>query len=72
VKPPLDSLDQLQSEIKKVETILGDSGRVLVRYSGTENTCRVMVEGSKHKQVIQLANQIAAIIEEEIGLDKPL
>jgi len=67
-KPPLETLDKVQESIKHVEQILGDTGRVLVRYSGTENICRVMVEGPKHKQVIQLAHQIAAVIKEEIGI----
>ncbi|MBS4164658.1 Phosphoglucosamine mutase [Candidatus Protochlamydia amoebophila] len=67
-KPSLDSIERLKEVIAQVEEILGNSGRVLVRYSGTENTCRVMVEGPKYKQVIQLANQIADIVQEEIGL----
>lgn len=67
-KPPLDSLDQVQREIHRVEEILSDSGRVLVRYSGTENICRVMVEGPKHKEVIQLAELIAGVIQAELGV----
>ncbi len=66
-KPPLNNLKEVQNAIVQVEKTLGDSGRVLVRYSGTENICRVMVEGSKQKQVIQLANTIASAIKQEIG-----
>jgi phosphoglucosamine mutase len=44
-------------------------GRILVRYSGTENICRVMVEGTNHKQVIQLAQEVAAAAREEIGVE---
>ncbi|MFI0434811.1 MAG: phosphoglucosamine mutase [Parachlamydiaceae bacterium] len=69
-KPSLDSLEKVQGAIKSVEEVLGDSGRILVRYSGTENICRVMVEGSKYKQVIQLAQGVAQIINEEIGVKK--
>lgn len=65
-KPPLESLEKTQDSIKQVEKILGNTGRILVRYSGTENICRVMVEGTKYKQVIQLAEGVAAIIREEI------
>lgn len=67
-KPPLETLERLTEAITLVEKTLGDSGRVLVRYSGTENTCRVMVEGPKYKQVIQLANNLATVVKEEIGV----
>jgi phosphoglucosamine mutase len=67
-KPSLDSLTRVKETIEQVEKTLGSFGRVLVRYSGTENICRVMVEGTKHKQVNQLADQIAAVIREEIGV----
>lgn len=67
-KPPLESLDRLNEAIGNVEKILGKSGRILVRYSGTENICRVMVEGSRHKQVIQLAQGVADIVREEMGI----
>jgi phosphoglucosamine mutase len=66
-KIPLDSLSSVTQVVDKVQQELGDSGRVLVRYSGTENVCRVMVEGSKYKQVHQMANLIASAIENEIG-----
>lgn len=64
-KPPLETMTGLTEAIDNVEKILGDAGRVLVRYSGTENTCRVMVEGMKQKQVMQLANSIANVIRYE-------
>ncbi len=67
-KPPLEALQNVQDAIKQVEKTLESSGRILVRYSGTENICRVMVEGPKYKQVIQLANQVGAVIKEEIGV----
>lgn len=67
-KPPLDSLHSVKEAQKSVEKTLGDSGRVLVRYSGTENICRIMVEGPKFKQVHQMANAIAAAVQNEIGV----
>ncbi|MCE5319152.1 MAG: phosphoglucosamine mutase [Parachlamydia sp.] len=66
-KPPLDGLKQIQEAKNQVEKQLADSGRVLIRYSGTEDICRVMVEGPKVKQVHELANMIAAAVRNEIG-----
>jgi phosphoglucosamine mutase len=66
-KPPLNELKKVTASIDQVEKGLADTGRVLVRYSGTENICRVMVEGPKLKQVQQMAQMIADSIEAEIG-----
>jgi phosphoglucosamine mutase len=44
-KPDISTVPQVVDAIKEVEAKLGDQGRVLVRYSGTQNACRVMVEG---------------------------
>lgn len=66
-KPPLEKMSKVKEAVAQVEKNLNDSGRVLVRYSGTENICRVMVEGPKQKQVQQMAQTIANAIENEIG-----
>lgn len=66
-KPPLENLVKTKSAIEQVEKVLGNGGRILVRYSGTENICRVMVEGTKYKQVTQLAQGVADAVKEEIG-----
>ncbi len=66
-KPPLESLSAVTEAKTQVEKQLTDSGRVLVRYSGTENICRIMVEGPKYKQVHQMANSIAQAVQKEIG-----
>ena len=61
-KPEISSVPQLMAAIKEVETQLGDQGRVLVRYSGTQNLCRVMVEGPTddvtEKQCRRLADEV--------------
>lgn len=67
-KPPLETLTQVRHILEEVERSLSDAGRVLVRYSGTENICRVMVEGPKQKLVQQWANSIANAVKEEIGV----
>lgn len=68
-KPPLEELSAMHQAVENAEKLLGDAGRVVVRYSGTENICRVMVEGPKQKQVTELANTIADVIKKEIGVD---
>jgi phosphoglucosamine mutase len=44
-KIPFDQAPEVQEAVRKVETALAGKGRVLLRYSGTEAVCRVMVEG---------------------------
>lgn len=67
-KVPLDRIQSTQEAIVKVEKLLGSQGRVLVRYSGTENVARVMVEGPTQKEVHAHATSIANTIQKEIGL----
>jgi phosphoglucosamine mutase len=67
IKPPISELIETNKAVKEVESLLGNSGRVLVRYSGTEHICRVMVEGPKQKQVQQLGQMIANVLQTEIG-----
>jgi phosphoglucosamine mutase len=66
-KPPLESLLKYQSALSEALRQLGDSGRVLVRYSGTENKVRVMVEGSDEGQIKQIAGHLREILRQEIG-----
>ena len=57
-KPPLDHLSPVQKLIRKFEEELGQEGRLLVRYSGTEPVCRVMVEGRNDKRIEEMAGEI--------------
>ena len=66
-KPPIDSVASLKAAIEDAETRLGDDGRILVRYSGTESICRVMVESLDHELTSQLAESVAAIVRDHIG-----
>ena len=66
-RPPLESLKQVQAAIAAAEKELGQDGRVLVRYSGTQNLCRVMVEGPTEEMVGRLCGAIAAALKQEIG-----
>jgi len=66
-KPPLDSIPEIRDEMKKLERELGDRGRLLVRYSGTENLARVMIEGEDQTKINEQANQLAELIRQRIG-----
>jgi phosphoglucosamine mutase len=63
-KPPLESLPRFQAALAKAEAQLAGRGRILVRYSGTENKVRVMVEGPEDARVI--AEQLRDVLKEEI------
>ncbi len=58
-KPPLENLDSVNERIEHWEDTLQDQGRVLLRYSGTEPVCRVMVEGTEKKLIQDAADDIA-------------
>jgi phosphoglucosamine mutase len=66
-RPPLDSHPRIGPAIRDEEVRLGDGGRLLVRYSGTEPRARIMVEGESQQIVEQVAARLKAIIQEEIG-----
>jgi len=54
----------IQAAVQAVETDLGDTGRVLLRLSGTEPVVRVMVEGADASQVNKHVTELAEIVEE--------
>jgi len=64
---PLEELTAVKEEIRRTEAEFGDSGRVLVRFSGTEPLARVMVEGPQLDRVEHFAQSIAAAIRSELG-----
>jgi phosphoglucosamine mutase len=61
-KVPLDSLPDVQRMIADIEKKLGEDGRVLVRYSGTESKARVMIEGIDEAQIKGWAEDIAGAL----------
>ena len=66
-KPPLETLESVTASIAKIEKELDGKGRVLVRYSGTENKARVMVEGPDMEKTKRYAQDIAAALKKAIG-----
>ena len=66
-KPPLEEIAILQKAIEEAEATLSDKGRVLIRYSGTQPMCRVMVEGPTQEQTRNIAEQLAQVVKDCIG-----
>jgi phosphoglucosamine mutase len=66
-KPPLESLPEVARTFKKAEAALGKSGRVVLRYSGTEPLARVMVEAERLEDVEQWTGDLAAALRTAIG-----
>lgn len=65
-KTPLTQLPQVRAAIAAVEVELGDRGRVLVRYSGTESKARVLIEGPSEKQIRKHAQRLCRVMENEL------
>jgi len=66
-KPPVDEIAGLPEAIKNAEEELADKGRVLIRYSGTQHMCRVMVEGPTEEMTLRVAEDLADVVREAIG-----
>ncbi len=66
-KVPLQQLPQLGALIRTIEAELGDEGRVVVRYSGTESKLRVMLEGPERDRLEGYAGRIGEVVSAELG-----
>jgi phosphoglucosamine mutase len=66
-KPDIKTVPQVITVIERVEKELGEEGRVLVRYSGTQDMCRVMVEGPSDSVTEKYCKEIADIIKIVLG-----
>lgn len=66
-RKPLMEIPTVAAEIQEGERILDGSGRILVRYSGTELLARVMVEAAEEELVDRVTERIAQAIRREIG-----
>jgi len=67
-KTPFHDLPAVQAKALEVEASMGERGRLLLRYSGTESLARVMVEGEQAAHVNAIANELAKVIKSEIGV----
>jgi phosphoglucosamine mutase len=66
-KPELSTIPEISQVIKDIEEQLADTGRVLVRYSGTQNMCRVMVEGPTREDTENYCKKIADVLREKLS-----
>ena len=66
-KPEVTSVPEIVEAINRVEAELEGQGRVLVRYSGTQNMCRVMVEGPTAELTERYARQVADVVATALG-----
>jgi phosphoglucosamine mutase len=66
-KPPFAELAAVTRAASEVSASLGDAGRLLLRYSGTEPLARVMIEGPGQDEIERYAKTLASIIKETIG-----
>jgi phosphoglucosamine mutase len=66
-KPPLDSLPEVSRALSDANTALGQSGRIVLRYSGTEPLARVMVEAEHDSDVQRFSQSLANAVRASIG-----
>jgi phosphoglucosamine mutase len=66
-KPPLESLPRVSRALAEAQSALGDNGRVVLRYSGTEPLARVMVEAEEDADVQRYSQSLADALRESIG-----
>ena len=66
-KPPLDSLPEVSRALAEAQSALGENGRVVLRYSGTEPLARVMVEAEHDSDVHRFSQSLANALRSSIG-----
>ena len=67
-KKPFNDIETLRTSVREIETKLGERGRLLLRYSGTESLARVMIEGESQSEIEDYANSLADTIKLAIGV----
>jgi phosphoglucosamine mutase len=66
-KRPFEEVAQIRDVARETEAQLGEKGRLLLRYSGTEPLARVMIEGEQQETIERYANRLASVIRESLG-----
>jgi phosphoglucosamine mutase len=67
-KPPLESIEEVARALGEAKAALGDNGRIVLRYSGTEPLVRVMVEAEEEADVQRFSQSIAKAVRAAIGV----
>ena len=63
----LNGIKEIRESIEEAEKKLTGKGRILVRYSGTQPICRIMVEGPSKSEILKIANHLADVIKTHLG-----
>ncbi len=66
-KLPFEEVPEIAEAAQAIENQLGGKGRLLLRYSGTENLARVMIEGENQTQIEKQANHLAEVTRKSLG-----
>jgi phosphoglucosamine mutase len=66
-KPPLDTLPEVSRALAEAQSALGENGRIVLRYSGTEQLARVMVEAEHEADVQRFSQSLANALRSSIG-----
>lgn len=63
----LASIPEISTRIKEIERELGGTGRLLIRYSGTEPKLRIMLEGEQEDSIRKYAEELASLVRQSLG-----
>lgn len=66
-KRPFQEVPEIAQRVQEIEEELAESGRLLLRYSGTEPLARIMIEGKRQDEIERLADSLAAVIKKRLG-----
>lgn len=66
-KMATDDIPGFSEAVKDIKASLGDKGRILVRYSGTEAVLRIMIEGRDKSSIKGMAEELSALVKKELG-----
>ncbi|MBI4983478.1 phosphoglucosamine mutase [Candidatus Woesearchaeota archaeon] len=69
-KRKIEEMPEVEKKIKEIEHKLKNEGRALIRYSGTQNMLRIMLEGKDEAQIKEYAQEIAEVVKSNIGVKR--